>query len=183
MVVAERPFEIVAECVMSGLPDSADIARFGARLEQLHRQEPAVVRATIHPPARFRDRGYVLEARFLVWGEDGDAATGTIERLLQQAEIPCRGVHLSGRAITEADVPPPGGRPAASARSAPAAEPRQPRQARGAKPRQPRQAPTPKTREPRPAQPPTKRGRAATGKGRTRGKGRTSRSGGAARRG
>jgi hypothetical protein len=107
MAVARRPFEIVAECETVGFPSGADIERLAARLEQARSGQPDVVRATVTPPAVYRDGRYLLDARFLVWAEDSAGATASVEDLLRTAEVTCRLVVPSGRALAESEVPRP----------------------------------------------------------------------------
>lgn len=107
VLVAQKPFEIIAECMMESLPASADVASLSERIEAERRKHPGVVRAAVQTPAIFRDRGYVLETRFLVWADDGAAAERMVENLVKASGVTCRGVHLSGRALAEADVPKP----------------------------------------------------------------------------
>lgn len=127
--MARRPIEIVAECEMTGFPGAADIERLTARIEQFRRSRPEVVRAAVSSPAVYRDRHYALDTRFLVWAEDGAGAVGVVEDLLKAAGIPCRTVVPSGRAITEAEAPPPANPTRKAAKTAKAALP-----ARRAKP-------------------------------------------------
>ncbi|MBI3997383.1 MAG: hypothetical protein HY355_00010 [Armatimonadetes bacterium] len=103
--MAQKPFEVVAECTLSGLPTSADIARISGALEQARRRAPGVVRAVVQPPARFKEATYVLEARFIAWAGEGEAAQQAVSSLLEGAGVSCRTLHLSGRALNETDVP------------------------------------------------------------------------------
>lgn len=107
MIVGRRPFEIVAECEMTGFPMEADIERVRAQIEKARRSRPDVVRAAVSSPAIYRDRQYVLDTRFLVWAEDGAGATQVVGELLRAAGVPCRTVLPSGRAVAEAEAPPP----------------------------------------------------------------------------
>ncbi len=107
MVMDRKPFEIVAECQMAGFPTGADIGRIREQIETARRSRPEVVRAAVNPPAIYRDKWYVLPARFVVWAEDGTQAIQTVAGLLQDAGVPCRTVLPSGRGLTEAEVPPP----------------------------------------------------------------------------
>ncbi|MDR7555923.1 MAG: hypothetical protein QN157_09975 [Armatimonadota bacterium] len=109
--MTDRPFEVIAEIALQGLPTSGDIARVGEEVERARQATPAVVRATVVPPARFRDGTYCLETRCAVWAADGAAAVAAVERLLRGAGLTTRTVHLSGRALTAADVPPPPAQP------------------------------------------------------------------------
>jgi hypothetical protein len=125
--VTDRPFEVVAEIALQGLPTSGDIARIGDQVERARQGAPAVVRATLTPPARFRDGSYCLETRCAVWAADGAAAVAAVEELLRQAGLTARSVHLSGRALTPAEVPPPPAHsPARSAGAKPTARARRP---------------------------------------------------------
>jgi hypothetical protein len=133
--VGRKPFEIVAECEMTGFPMAADIERIGARIEKARRARPDVVRAAVSSPAIYRDRLYVLDTRFLVWAEDGAGASRAVGELLKAAGVPCRTVVPSGRALAEAEVSPP---------------------AKAAKP-----ASAPKRAKPRPAEPARKIARLA----------------------
>ncbi|MCL6552255.1 MAG: hypothetical protein K6W08_03915 [Firmicutes bacterium] len=121
--MTDRPFEVVAEIALQGLPTSGDIARIGDQVERARQGAPAVVRATLTPPARFRDGNYCLETRCAVWAADGAAAVAAVEELLRQAGLTARSVHLSGRALTPAEVPPP---PAQGAGAKPTARARRP---------------------------------------------------------
>jgi hypothetical protein len=105
--VARKPFEIIAECPMPGFPTAGDIDRIRAQIDQARTSRPEVVRATVSSPAIYRDRQYVLDTRFVVWAEDSAAATRTVEELLRAADVPCRTVVPSGRALTEAETAPP----------------------------------------------------------------------------
>ena len=113
-----KPFEVVAQLSLVGLPTSADVAQVSERLEKARRKTPAVVRATVQTPALFREGSYVLETRLVVWAADGQTAMGAVEGLLDAAAVRYRGMHLSGRALTEADVPRPApARPVKAARA------------------------------------------------------------------
>lgn len=105
--MTDKPFEVVAEITLQGLPTSSDIARIGEDVERARRDVPAVVRATLSPPARFRDGSYCLEARFAAWAADGPAAQAAVQAVLRGAGVTARTVYLSGRALAAADVPPP----------------------------------------------------------------------------
>lgn len=102
-----KPFEIIAECQMAGLPTGADIGRISEQIEAARRSQPEIVRAVAKPPAIYKDRQYVLQTVFVVWADDSARASETVAGLLQDAGIPYRTVVPSGRALTEADVPPP----------------------------------------------------------------------------
>lgn len=123
----QKPFEVAGECAMPGLPSGGDIERVGERLEQARRRSPQVVRMAVQGPAAFKDRAYVLEGRFVVWADDGERAVTAIGSLLDGAKIPYRSLHLSGRALTDADAPRPKG---AAARGAPPSPARGGRKAR-----------------------------------------------------
>jgi len=107
--MAQKPFEIMAECAMVGFPTGADIGRIRGLIETARRSRPAIVRAAVNPPAIYRDKQYVLPTRFVVWAKDGARAIQAVDGLLQDAGVPRRTVLPSGRALTEADVPPPPG--------------------------------------------------------------------------
>lgn len=113
-----RPFEIVAECEMAGFPSGADVERVRERIQEAQRSWPAIVRTAVNPPAVFKDRRYVLQARFVVWAEDSSAATQAVEGLLGGAGVQCRTVLPSARALTEAETPPPAEKAAGSASAA-----------------------------------------------------------------
>lgn len=115
-----KPFEVAAECAMAGLPTGMDIARVSEELEKARRRAPGIVRATVQAPAVFRDRAYVLDSRFVVWADDGDGAVEAVGNLLHGASITHRNMHLSGRALAEADVPRPGGAARAPREAVPA---------------------------------------------------------------
>ncbi len=123
-----RPFEIVADCTMAGLPTGADIGRIREQIETARRSRPEVVRAAVNPPAIYRGTQYVLQTRFVVWAEDNALAIHAVEGLMQDAGVPCRSVLPSGRALSEADVPPlpQAGKPGrtASTRRTPGPKPR-----------------------------------------------------------
>jgi len=136
--MSEKLFEVAGECAMSGLPTGVEIERVGVQLEQARRRTPAVVRTVVQGPAAFKDRAYVLESRFVVWADDGDRAVTAVGSLLEGAKIPYRGLHLSGRALTDADAPRP--RDARAGRASPpkaksAAKRRAPKRAASAKAR------------------------------------------------
>lgn len=101
-----RPFEIIAECEMTGFPTGADIGRLRERIESARRSQPGVVRALVNPPPIYKERRYVLLTRFVVWAVDGVRAVQAVAELLQDAAIACRTVLPSGRALTDAEVPP-----------------------------------------------------------------------------
>jgi hypothetical protein len=144
MSVARKPFEIVAECEMAGFPSGVDIERLTARLDQARSGQPDVVRATVTPPAVYRDGRYVLDARFLVWAEDANGATNAVEEVLRTAEVTCRFVTPSGRAVAESEVPRPRAAKAAAAKSARPSAPK--KAARPAKPKgRPKPAARPKS--------------------------------------
>ncbi|MDR7534605.1 MAG: hypothetical protein QN162_14885, partial [Armatimonadota bacterium] len=124
--MTDKPFEVVAEIALQGLPTSSDIARIDDAVERARRSAPAVVRATLSPPARFRDGGYCLEARFVAWAADGPAAQAAVEALLRAAGVTARTVYLSGRALAAADVPPPAAPAGAGAGRAAARRPAAP---------------------------------------------------------
>ncbi len=113
--MSQKLFEVAGECAMPGLPTGGDIERVGERLEQARRRAPQIVRTALQGPAAFKDRSYVLEGRFVVWADDGERAVVAIGNLLDGAKIPYRSLHLSGRALTDADAPRPSGRPASAA--------------------------------------------------------------------
>jgi hypothetical protein len=102
----QKLFEVAAECAMQGLPSGGDIERVAGRLEQGRHRAPGIVRAAVQGPAAFKDRTYVLESRFVVRAQDGEGALRAVEHLLDGANITHRGLHLSGRALSEADAPP-----------------------------------------------------------------------------
>lgn len=125
--MGQKLFEVAGECAMLGLPTGRDIARVGERLEQARRRAPQVVRTAVQGPAAFKDRAYVLEGRFVVWADDGERAVTAIGTLLDGAKISYRSLHLSGRALTDADAP----RPKAAASPPKSAPSRKPAAARG----------------------------------------------------
>lgn len=102
-----KPFEIVAECETAGFPTGTDIERVNEQVGQARRSRPEVVQATVSPPAIFREKRYVLQARFVVWAADGVSATQVVEGLLEDAGVACRTVLPTGRALTGLAVPPP----------------------------------------------------------------------------
>ncbi len=112
-----KPFEIVAECEMAGFPSGADIERVRERIDGARRSRPAIVRAAVNPPVVVRDGRYVLQARFVVWAEDGRAATRAVEGLLSGAGVQCRTALPSGRALTDVPAPPPAPKEAGSSRT------------------------------------------------------------------
>ncbi len=105
--MTQKPYEVIAKCMMAGLPAGSDIVAFGERLEKVRRKVPGVVRATPQPPAVFRDGAYVLEARFVAWADDGESALRAAARLLDAALVTCSDLYLSGRALSEVDAPRP----------------------------------------------------------------------------
>ena len=105
--MTRKPFEIVAECLMAGLPTGADIGRIREQIETARRSKPEVVRAAVNPPAIHRDIQYVLQTRFVVWAEDNARAVQVVEGLMLDAGVSYQSVLPSGRAMAEADVPPP----------------------------------------------------------------------------
>jgi hypothetical protein len=119
MGVERKPFEIVAECGMVGFPVASDIERISAEIEKARRGIPGIVRAAVVPPAIYREKQYVLQARFLVWANDGADASRAVEGLLDAAAIPCQAVAPTGRALGPRDVPPaPSMRAAAGGKAA-----------------------------------------------------------------
>ena len=105
--MTRKPFEIVAECLMAGLPTGADIGRIREQIETARRSRHEVVRAAVNPPAIHRDIQYVLQTRFVVWAEDNARAVEVVEGLMLDAGVSYLSVLPSGRAMAEADVPPP----------------------------------------------------------------------------
>ena len=105
--MTRKPFEIVAECVMAGLPTGVDIGRIREQIETARRSKPEVVRAAVNPPAIHRDIQYVLQTRFVVWAEDNARAVQVVEALMKDAGVSYQSVFPSGRALAEADVPAP----------------------------------------------------------------------------
>jgi hypothetical protein len=104
--VSDKPFEVIAECAMAGFPTNADITRITEQIERARRRDAAIARAGVQTPAVYKDRAYTLVTRFLVWAPDGPRAMDTVGNLLQGAGIHCRGMHLSGRALVDADLVP-----------------------------------------------------------------------------
>src|SRR2546427_5456586 len=102
-----NPLEIVAECVRAGLPTGADMGRIREKIEPARRSKPEVVRAAVNPPAIHRDIQYVLQTRFVVWAEGNTRAVQVVEGLMLDAGVSYQSVLPSGRAMAEADVPPP----------------------------------------------------------------------------
>lgn len=102
-----KPFEVVAECEMPVFPTAADVTRVSERIETARRGRADIVRATVNPPAIYRERRYVLQAKFITWAEDVSRAVQTTQELLAEAGLPCRTVLPSSRSLTTADVPPP----------------------------------------------------------------------------
>ena len=135
--MAAKPFEVIAKCAMVGLPAPSDIVAIGARLEKARRQAHGVVRAAPQPPAVFRDGGYLVEARIVTWADDGEGALRAAERLFEAANVLCRELYLSGRALSEADAP----RPTAARTSGPARRPAPASRARKPAPAGKRKAP------------------------------------------
>ncbi len=125
--MSQKLFEVAVECAMPGLPTGGDIERVGERLEAARRRAADIVRTALQGPAAFKDRSYVLEGRFVVWADDGERAVTAVGTLLDGAKIPYRGLHLSGRALTDADAP----RPRAGAVGRPPAGSGSPSTARG----------------------------------------------------
>lgn len=119
--MAAKAYEIIATCAMGGLPAASDIAAVGERLEKARRQVPGVVSATPQPPAAVRDGGYVLQARVVAWANDADAALDDARRLFEAAKVACAEMYLSGRALSDADVPRPQAATARGSRQRPAA--------------------------------------------------------------
>ena len=103
--MARRPYEVVAECELAGLPADGETARLRDQIETARRHHPSVVRATLHPPAICRHGRYLLQARFAVWADDTAAATSAVDELLRRAGIRAQ-AYPSGRALSEMDVPP-----------------------------------------------------------------------------
>lgn len=180
MDVERRPFEIVAECEMAGFPSGADVDRVRERIQEAQHSWPAIVRAAVNPPAVFKDRRYVLQARFVVWAENGGAATQAVEGLLAGAGVQCRTVLPSGRALTEGETPPPAEK-AAERRVEPTRAARRTKPARAARPaRTTRARPGVKTRAG--GKPPAgTKGRGARAAGPVQGRARKTRRGRAAR--
>jgi hypothetical protein len=105
MGVMRRPYEIMAECELFGFPTAADVARVGESLDRGRRAHAQVVRATVLPPAAFRDGRYVLQARFLVWADHARGATKAVEDVIAAAGLASRLVLPTGRALSDAEVP------------------------------------------------------------------------------
>src|SRR2546425_13275435 len=105
--MTRKPFEIVAECVMAGLPTGADIGRIREQIETARRSKLEVVRAAVNPPAIHRDTHYVIQTRFVVWAEDNARAVQVVEAVMKDAGVSYQSVFPSGRALAEADVPAP----------------------------------------------------------------------------
>ena len=127
--MAAKPYEVIAQCTIVGLPSASDIVAVGERLEKARRQADGVVRAVPQPPAVFRDGGYVVEARIVAWADNGEAALRAAERLFETAHVLCAELYLSGRALSEADAP----RPTAARKAAPPAKPKPPAKRQAAK--------------------------------------------------
>ncbi|MDR7417431.1 MAG: hypothetical protein QN178_00810 [Armatimonadota bacterium] len=163
--MSRKPFEIVAECEMAGFPSGADIERLMARLDQARSGQPDVVKATVTPPAVYRDGRYVLDARFLVWADDATGATNAVEEVLRAAEVTCRFVTPSGRALAESEVPKPRASRAAAAKSA---RPSVPKKAARPKAAAKRGKPAKTTRAPARSKRAAKTRRPAAGKRRSR---------------
>ena len=102
--MSEKAFEVVAECAMAGFPTGADVSRLMERIERARRRNAAIARASVQSPAVYKDRAYTLITRFLVWAGDGPQAMDAVGSLLQGSAIHCRGMHLSGRALVDADL-------------------------------------------------------------------------------
>jgi hypothetical protein len=105
MDVMRRPYEIMADCELIGFPTAADVGRVGESLERARRAHAQVVKATVLPPAAFRDGRYILQTRFLVWAEDARTATRAVEGVITTAGLASRLVLPTGRALSDADVP------------------------------------------------------------------------------
>jgi len=117
--VSEKAFEVVAECAMAGLPTGADVNRVMERIERARRRNAAIAHVSVQSPAVYKDRAYTLITRFLVWAGDGPRAMDAVGSLLQGAGIHSRGMHLSGRALVDADLRSTlAGAPAAASRAA-----------------------------------------------------------------
>ncbi len=151
--MADKAFEVVAECAMAGFPTNADITRVTEQIERARRRDAAIARAAVQTPAVYKDRAYTLVARFLVWAPDGSGAMDTVGSLLQGAGVHCRGMHLSGRALVEADLLRPARvtAPAAARSKAAAAKTARIRTAARAKKRVAKAAGRPASREKRAA--------------------------------
>lgn len=102
-----KPFEIVAECEMPVFPTAADITRASERIETARRGRSDVVRVTVNPPAIYRERRYVLQAKLITWAEDVSRAVQSAQKLLAEAGLSCRTVLPSSRSLIAAEVPPP----------------------------------------------------------------------------
>jgi hypothetical protein len=105
--MARKPFEIAAECTMPGFPTGADVTRVSEQIETARRARPDVVRATVNPPAIYRDRSYVLQTKFIVWADDASRALQAAKDLLADTGLPCRAVLPSSRALLEGEAAPP----------------------------------------------------------------------------
>uniref|UniRef100_A0A7C3APP3 Uncharacterized protein n=1 Tax=Thermorudis sp. TaxID=1969470 RepID=A0A7C3APP3_9BACT len=105
--MGSKPFEIVAECELPGLPAGADITRISEKIEQARRARPDVARAVVNPPAVYKEKRYVLQTRLVVWAEDASRALQAAQELLADAGLVCRTILPSARALTAAEVPPP----------------------------------------------------------------------------
>ena len=107
MVMDRKPFEITAVCEIAAFSTSADIERFSTQLERRRQSRPNIVRATVNPPATYREQRYVLQTRFVVWAKDAAQAIQTVEGLLHDVGVRSRTVLPSGRALAATEVPPP----------------------------------------------------------------------------
>jgi len=107
VVMDRKPFEITAACEIAAFSTSADIERFSTQLERRRQSRPNIVRATVNPPATYREQRYVLQTRFVVWAKDAAQATQAVEGLLHDAGVRSRTVLPSGRALVATEVPPP----------------------------------------------------------------------------
>ncbi|MDQ7850622.1 MAG: hypothetical protein QN152_09385 [Armatimonadota bacterium] len=81
--------------------------RVGEQIEQARRARSHVMRAVVNPPAVYKEKRYVLQAKLVVWAEDVSRALQAARELLAEAGLPCRTIHPSARALTTAEVPPP----------------------------------------------------------------------------
>jgi hypothetical protein len=135
-----KPFEIIAECDIAAFPTTAEISRLGEQIETARRAWAEIVRATVKPPATYREKHYRLPTGFVVWAEDGAGAMQAVESLLKQAGVLCRIVLPSGRTLVEAEVPLPTApeKPTAVGRTAAATKQRPPKKRRTLKAQEPR---------------------------------------------
>jgi len=138
--VDRKAFEIIAECEVAAFPTTVDISKLGDQIEAARRARPEIVRATVKPPATYREKQYRLPAGFVVWAKDVDDAMQTVEGLLKKAGVPCRIVLPSGRALAEADLPLPTApeKPAAVGKSVDVTRRRSPKKRRTLKAQEPR---------------------------------------------